>query len=93
MFLLKLKAHLVGTNKAQAQGGQDLDDRRAAVALDRVVGLQLWHHALPAHMLVHQGTEVTRHKRALSHLLNKFSLFNHLKDLTVVYESLKTERT
>lgn len=72
-FLLKLKAHLVGANKAQAQRGQDLDDRRAAVAPDRVVGLQLWHHALPAHMLVHQCTEVTHHKCTLFHLQNTTS--------------------
>ncbi len=65
---MKFKAYLVGTNEAQAQGGQHLDDSRAAVALDWVVGLQLWHYALPAHMLPHQGTEVAHHKRTLLHL-------------------------
>lgn len=65
---VKSEAYLVGTNEAQAQGGQHLNDSRAAVALDRVVGLQLWHYALPAHMLPHQGTEVPRHERTLLHL-------------------------
>lgn len=67
-YSVKFKAHLVGTYEAQAQGGQDLDDCRAAVALDWVVGLQLWHCVLPACMLTHQGTEVSHHKRPLLHL-------------------------
>lgn len=68
---LKFKAYLVGTNKAQAQGGQHLNDCWAAVALDWVVGLQLWHYTLPADMLLHQGTEVSHHKRALLHLVTQ----------------------
>lgn len=67
-MLVSAKTHLVSTNESQAQGGQDLDDCRAAVAPDRVVGLQLWHYALPANVLTHQCTEVTRHKRTLLHL-------------------------
>lgn len=62
------ESYLVDTNKAQPQGGQHLDDCWAAVVLDRVVGLQLRHHAPPAHMLPHQGTEVAHHKRILLHL-------------------------
>jgi len=62
------KAHLVSTNEAQAQRGQDLNDCWAAVALDWVVGLEPGHRTLPAHMLPHQGTEVTHHKRTLLHL-------------------------
>lgn len=65
---VKSEAYLVGTNEAQAQGRQHLDDCRAAVALDWVVGLQLWHDILPPHVLSHQGAEVAHHKRTLLHL-------------------------
>lgn len=64
----EFEAYLVGTNEAQAQGGQHLNDCRAAVALDWVIGLQLWCYALPAYMLPHQGTEVPHHKCILLHL-------------------------
>lgn len=60
--------YLVGANEAQAQGGQHLDDCRAAVGLDWVVGLQLRHYTLPARVLSHQGTEVPHHERTLLHL-------------------------
>lgn len=65
---VKYKSYLVYTKKAKAQRGQHLDDCRAAVVLDWVVGLQLRHYTLPAHMLPHEGTEVTHHKRTLLHL-------------------------
>lgn len=66
--LMVFKSYLVYTNEAEAQGGQHLDDCRAAVVFDRVVGLQLRHYTPPAHMLPHEGTEVTHHKRTLLHL-------------------------
>lgn len=65
---VEFKTHLVAANEAQAQGGHHLDDCRAAVYFDRIVGLQLWHYALPTHMLLHQGTEVTHHKSTLLRL-------------------------
>lgn len=65
---VKTKAYFVSADKAQAQGGQHLNDCRAAVALDWEVSLQLWHCALPANMLPHQGTKVSHHKRTLLHL-------------------------
>lgn len=65
---VKVKAYFVGADKAQAEGGQHFDDCRAAVALDWEVRLHLWHCALPAYMLPHQGTEVTHYKRNLLHL-------------------------
>lgn len=65
---MNFKSYFIDTNEAQAQGGQHLDDCRAAVVLDWVVGPQLRHYALPAHMLPHQGTKVTDHKCTLLHL-------------------------
>lgn len=65
---VEFKSYLVYTNEAKAQGGQHLDDCRAAVVFDWVVGLQLRHYTLPANMLPHEGTEVTHHKRTLLHL-------------------------
>lgn len=65
---VKSKVYLAAANETQAQGGQHLDDCRAAVALDWVVGLQLRYNTLPAHMLPHQRTKVAHHKRTLLHL-------------------------
>lgn len=65
---VEFKTYLIGANEAQTQGGQHLNDCRAAVAFDRIVGLQLWHYTLPTHMLLHQGTKVAHHKRTLLHL-------------------------
>lgn len=65
---MKSEVYLVGANEAQAQGSQHLDDSRAAVALDWVVGLQLWHYALPVCMLSHQDTKIAHHKCTLLHL-------------------------
>lgn len=67
-------SYLVDTNKAQTQGGQNLNDGRAAVVSDWVIGLQLWHYTLPAHMLTHQGTKVAHHKCTLLHLRTQETL-------------------
>lgn len=74
---MKSEAYLVGTNEAQAQGRQHLDDCGAAVAPDWVVGLQLWHYVLPTHVLPHQGTKVAHHKRTLLHLGTQDDGDNH----------------
>lgn len=68
LILWSLKTYLISTNEAQAQGGQHLDDGGTAVTFDRIVGLQLWHYSLPAHMLLHHGTEVAHHKCTPVHL-------------------------
>lgn len=73
-----MKSYFVGADEAEAQGDQRLDYCRAAVALDRVVGLQPWYNALPAQVLPHQGTEVTHHKRTLLRLENTMEYMKHL---------------
>lgn len=65
-----LRFYLVDTNEAQTQGGQHLNYSGATVALDWEIGLQLGRDALPAHMLSHQGTEVSHHKCSLIHLIH-----------------------
>jgi len=65
------RGYLVCAHEAGPEGSQELDERRAAVAADGVVGPHAGHAASPANALPHNHAQIGHKERALLGLSDK----------------------